>query len=107
VDTLLKLAELLPRLREGYVKERRVLQLTSRTDDGREPLSGRPLTWQFDFGEGTASSGDVKWVRDSPIVVTDDGLKAQLLLWTLWGGSHSITIGGIEMTARLRVSEIR
>lgn len=95
----------LVRVRGTYAPLRRLYQVTLRTDAGRQPHSAEPLTWSVDVTNSQASVGELKVVRDSPIAVEENGLPVQLLVWTLWGGDHSIEFDHVDVTLRVRLLE--
>ncbi|HML53467.1 MAG TPA: hypothetical protein PKC79_05180 [Solidesulfovibrio magneticus] len=89
--------------RNGYVPPRRVVQVTLRTDESREPHSTTPLKWAAELNSGLTLAGETKSIRDSTIATNSNGLYLQMFIWTLWGGSHFVEFSKFDITVKMKI----
>jgi len=92
-------------LEKGYSYSRRLLQLTVKTDANREVSSKDPITWTVDVSDGSATTGELKFIRDSTVDMGDEGAFIQLFLWTLWGGEHFVEFSWVELRVKFRTHQ--
>jgi hypothetical protein len=88
----------------GYLKSRHVYQLAGRTDWGRAVHSPTRLQWEISVPEGSAPGGEIKALRDSPILVGPEGLLVQIFVFTAWGGRHFAEFRNVEVKLKMGVN---
>jgi hypothetical protein len=92
-------------LENSYSRARRMLQITSRTDSDRVIHSTSPIAWSVSVADGIPSSGELKFLKQKPLIVGDQGkMFVQVFLWTLWGGDHFVELSDIELKITMRLT---
>jgi hypothetical protein len=93
----------LMQLQGTYAPLRRLFSGALFTDTGRRIHTSSPLIWSVDLSNSRASAGEVKSTRNTPVDIGDQGLPAQLFLWTLFGGQNTIEFSEIEIKLKVRL----